>query len=366
MIAKRHQDTLYTPAIKIWEKYFLILPRVQGAPMGPLWIDLDSYTLSAEEKELLEHPTVGGVILFSRNYHDSDQLLALNKSIRKAAKRPLLIGVDQEGGRVQRFKDSFSPIPPAKAYAHFNEGETLAKQAGWLMAIELIAHDIDLSFAPVLDRGFMCSAITSRAFGEDNDTVIRFSSAFMAGMKQAGMATTGKHFPGHGAVTADSHHESPKDERQDLFEQDMAIFTAHIKHGLLDAMMPAHVIYPHYDQAPASGSHYWLQTVLRQQLGFKGIIFSDDLNMQGASVMGSAVERAEQSLDAGCDMLLFCNNRAASIEVIDQLKPSKMPNATPLLKRQEMTIKALKQNSDWKEVRQAVINCHHAWLDKEK
>ncbi len=333
--------------------------------MGPLWIDLDSYTLSAEEKELLEHPTVGGVIFFSRNYHDSEQLLALSKSIRKAAKRPIIIGVDQEGGRVQRFKDTFSVIPPAKAYAHFDQGEILAKQAGWLMASELIAHDIDLSFAPVLDRGFVCSAITSRAFGQDTSTVLRFSSAFMAGMKQAGMATTGKHFPGHGAVTADSHYESPKDERDDLFEQDMAIFTAHIKQGLLDAMMPAHVIYPHYDKAPASGSHYWLQTVLRQQLGFKGIVFSDDLNMQGASVMGSAVERAEQSLSAGCDMLLLCNNRTATIEVIDRLQPSKMPDGIPLLKRQEIDMKALKQSSYWKEASQAVIKCHHDWLEKQ-
>lgn len=241
--------------------------------MGPLWLDVESFEIDAEEKEILQHPSVGGVILFTRNFHDNQQLLALTKSIRKAAKRPILIGVDQEGGRVQRFRDGFTRIPPAQEFAKHKNGLQLAQQAGWLMAAEIIAHDIDLSFAPVLDAGHDCLAIGSRAFGEDQDTVIRYSSAYMKGMKEAGMATTGKHFPGHGGVLADSHKETPIDERTSIFEQDMAIFKSQIDSGLLDAMMPAHVIYPHYDSQPASGSEYWLKQVLRQQLNFQGLVF---------------------------------------------------------------------------------------------
>lgn len=241
--------------------------------MGPLWVDVAGYELTAEDKEILEHPTVGGLILFARNYHDSEQLQALTQSIRKAAKRPFLIGVDQEGGRVQRFREGFSLIPAADEYAKHQNGEELARMGGWLMAAELIAHDIDLSFAPVLDQGHQCKAIGNRAFGEDADTILRYSTAYMQGMKSVGMATTGKHFPGHGGVIADSHLETPYDERSDIFEQDMAIFKAQIDAGILDAMMPAHVIFPHYDAQPASGSEYWLKQVLRQQLGFKGLVF---------------------------------------------------------------------------------------------
>ncbi|EVT90496.1 beta-N-acetylhexosaminidase, partial [Vibrio parahaemolyticus] len=283
--------------------------------MGPLWVDVAGYELTAEDKEILEHPTVGGLILFTRNYHDSEQLQALTQSIRKAVKRPFLIGVDQEGGRVQRFREGFSLIPAADEYAKHHNGEELARMGGWLMAAELIAHDIDLSFAPVLDKGHQCKAIGNRAFGEDADTILRYSTAYMQGMKSVGMATTGKHFPGHGGVIADSHLETPYDERSDIFEQDMAIFKAQIDAGILDAMMPAHVIFPNYDSQPASGSEYWLKHVLRQQLGFKGLIFSDDLTMEGAAIMGSPAERGAQAMKAGCDMLLMCNKREAQVEV---------------------------------------------------
>ncbi|MEK6214460.1 MAG: beta-N-acetylhexosaminidase, partial [Vibrio fluvialis] len=166
--------------------------------MGPLWLDVEGCELTAEDREILAHPTVGGVILFARNYHDNQQLLALNKAIRQAAKRPILIGVDQEGGRVQRFLDGFSKIPAAQLYARSDNGEQLAEDGGWLMAAELIAHDINLSFAPVLDKGFDCRAIGNRAFGDDVQSVLTYSSAYMRGMKSVGMATTGKHFPGHG------------------------------------------------------------------------------------------------------------------------------------------------------------------------
>lgn len=329
--------------------------------MGPLWLDVEGGELSAEERELLQHPTVGGVILFARNYHDSQQLAALTTAIRKAAKRPILIGVDQEGGRVQRFREQFTLIPPAQSYAQMRDGLAIAQESGWLMAAELMAHDIDISFAPVLDRGFDCKAIGSRAFGEDNDTVIRYSTAFMKGMKDAGMATTGKHFPGHGAVIADSHVESPKDERDNLFEQDMAIFTAQIEAGVLDAMMPAHVIYPHYDDLPASGSPYWLKRVLREQLGFKGIVFSDDLSMEGATVMGGPAERCKQSLAAGCDMLLLCNNRQSSIEALDNLPIIEVPQAVNLAKKKHFSVKELQGTERWREAQKRIEAFHVEW-----
>ncbi|MCZ0923761.1 beta-N-acetylhexosaminidase [Vibrio diabolicus] len=322
--------------------------------MGPLWVDVAGYELTAEDKEILEHPTVGGLILFARNYHDSEQLQALTQSIRKAAKRPILIGVDQEGGRVQRFREGFSLIPAAEEYAKHQNGEELARMSGWLMAAELIAHDIDLSFAPVLDKGHQCKAIGNRAFGEDADTILRFSTAYMQGMKSVGMATTGKHFPGHGGVIADSHLETPYDERSDIFEQDMAIFKAQIDAGILDAMMPAHVIFPHYDAQPASGSEYWLKQVLRQQLGFKGLVFSDDLTMEGAAIMGSPAERGAQALKAGCDMLLMCNKREAHIEVLDNLPVSTVPLADALLRKQSFSLSDLKLSQEWKAASEAM------------
>ncbi|KOO06475.1 beta-N-acetylhexosaminidase [Vibrio hepatarius] len=322
--------------------------------MGPLWLDVEGCELTAEDKEILEHPTVGGVILFARNYHDNKQLIALNKAIRQAAKRPILIGVDQEGGRVQRFREGFSLIPAAQEYAKHNNGEQLAELGGWLMAAELIAHDIDLSFAPVLDKGHECKAIGNRAFGEDVDSIIRHSTAYMNGMKAVGMATTGKHFPGHGGVIADSHLETPFDQRDDIFELDMQVFKAQIDSGILDAMMPAHVVYPHYDEQPASGSEYWLKQVLRQQLGFKGIIFSDDLTMEGAAIMGGPAERAHQSLVAGCDMLLVCNQRDAQIEVLDNLPILEMPAAQGLLKKQSFSLSELQSSEKWKQASEAM------------
>ncbi|WGW00947.1 beta-N-acetylhexosaminidase [Vibrio sp. YMD68] len=322
--------------------------------MGPLWVDVEGYELTAEDKEILEHPTVGGLILFARNYHDSEQLLALNKAIRKTVKRPFLIGVDQEGGRVQRFREGFSIIPAAQEYARSKEGAPLAQQGGWLMAAELIAHDIDLSFAPVLDKGHECKAIGSRAFGDSVDDIICYSTAFMQGMKSVGMATTGKHFPGHGGVLADSHLETPYDHRDDIFESDMAIFRAQIEAGVLDAMMPAHVIYPHYDDQPASGSEYWLQQILRQKLGFNGLVFSDDLTMEGASIMGSPAERAHQSLVAGCDMLLVCNKRDAQVEVLDNLPIMDVPIAETLLKKQSFSLSQLRGSNQWKQASEAM------------
>ncbi|WP_367988265.1 beta-N-acetylhexosaminidase [Vibrio sp. NTOU-M3] len=322
--------------------------------MGPLWVDVEGYELNAEDREILQHPTVGGLILFTRNYHDSEQLQALVKSIRNTVKRPFLIGVDQEGGRVQRFREGFSRIPAAQQYAEQANGEQLAELGGWLMAAELIAHDIDLSFAPVLDKGHKSKAIGNRAFGEDIETILTHSMAYMRGMKAAGMATTGKHFPGHGGVLADSHLETPIDNRSDIIETDMAIFKAQIDASILDAMMPAHVVYPHYDPEPASGSEYWLKRVLREQLGFNGLIFSDDLTMEGASIMGGPAERAHQALVAGCDMLLVCNQRDAQVEVLDNLPILETPIAQTMLKKQSYTLSELRLSPQWKQASEAM------------
>ncbi|CAH0541115.1 beta-N-acetylhexosaminidase [Vibrio marisflavi] len=322
--------------------------------MGPLWLDVAGYELTAEDKEILQHPTVGGVILFSRNYFDSQQLIALNKAIRQAAKRPILIGTDQEGGRVQRFREGFSSIPAAQEYGRHKDSEELAYLGGWLMAAEVIAHDIDISFAPVLDKGHQSKAIGSRAFSENVQDVIALSQAYMRGMKELGMITTGKHFPGHGGVEVDSHAETPYDHRTDIFAQDMAIFRSHIEQGLLDAMMPAHVVYPHFDDRPASGSSYWLKDVLRDQLGFKGIVFSDDLNMEGASIMGGPAERAQQSLDAGCDMVLMCNNRDAQVKVLDGLPISEFEHGKSMLKKQNISLSDLRLSKQWKHASEAM------------
>ena len=322
--------------------------------MGPLWLDVAGYELDAEDKELLEHPSVGGVILFARNFHDSKQLIHLNQSIREAARQPILIGVDQEGGRVQRFKGEFTRLPAAANYARAENPQLAAQQGGWVMATELIAHGIDLSFAPVLDTGFDCRAIGNRAFADNVESIIALSGSFLDGMKSAGMATTGKHFPGHGGVLEDSHLETPFDRRDDILENDMQVFRAHIQAQRLDAVMPAHVVYPHYDNQPASGSTFWLKECLRQTLSFSGIIFSDDLSMKGADVMGSAVERGRQSLDAGCDMILFCNDRKSVIDVVDGLPMSAVEKAHALQAKQSIDWDALKTDQRWKAAQETL------------
>ncbi|QSV15736.1 beta-N-acetylhexosaminidase [Photobacterium ganghwense] len=332
--------------------------------MGPLMLDVSGYELDAEDREIIQHPTVGGIIFFARNYHDRQQLRALTKEIRKTANRPFLIAVDQEGGRVQRFRDEFTLLPPAKAFASHAQGLELAQDGGWLMAAELLAMDIDLSLAPVLDLGFDCKAIGDRAFSDQPQQVIRYASQFIKGMKQAGMAATGKHFPGHGGVIADSHLETPVDSRDSIKSHDMTVFKALIEQNLLDAMMPAHVVFDHFDSAPASGSEYWLKQVLRHDLKFNGVIFSDDLNMKGADVLGSYGDRAIAAQQAGCDMVMLCNNREGAIQALDGLPQTQVPSLETLCKKSTGEYSELTASRMWQETQQRISRLTEEWREK--
>ncbi len=295
---------------------------------GVLMLDLEGLALTPEETTILQSPEVGGLILFSRNYENPEQLHALMQSIRQL--RPdLLVAVDQEGGRVQRFRTGFTRLPPMSALGKRwleNPQSAIAQahEIGWLMATELRAYDIDISFAPVLDLDWeRSSVIGDRAFGQAPEAVTELAGGLMAGMHEAGMAATGKHFPGHGWVEADSHLELPVDERSfdDIEQQDLRPFDALIRRGL-DGLMPAHVVYRQVCSAPAGFSNFWLQQILRQRLHFDGVIFSDDLSMEGASLAGSYAERCDRALAAGCDMVLVCNHPAGANEVLTHLQQS--------------------------------------------
>ncbi|MDH1279275.1 beta-N-acetylhexosaminidase [Pseudomonas chengduensis] len=279
---------------------------------GSLMMDIAGTWLTAEDRQMLRQPEVGGLIIFARNIESPRQVRELCQSIR-ALRPDLLLAVDQEGGRVQRLRQGFLRLPAMRAIADNDNAEVLAEHCGWLMATEVLAVGLDLSFAPVLDLDHQRSAVVgSRAFEGDPQRAATLAAAFIRGMHQAGMAATGKHFPGHGWAEADSHVAIPLDERSldDIRACDMQPFKRLVHE--LDAVMPAHVIYSQVDQHPAGFSRRWLQDILRGELGFEGVIFSDDLSMAGAHVVGDAGKRIEAALAAGCDMGLVCNDRASA------------------------------------------------------
>ncbi|WP_193164072.1 beta-N-acetylhexosaminidase [Microbulbifer hainanensis] len=291
-----------------------------SAILGPVMIDIEGHSLTAEDRVLLGHPLVGGLIFFARNFRDRQQLQDLVAAIR--AERPdILLAVDQEGGRVQRFRDEFTRLPSMQQLAaHADSGRL--KDVGWLLAAELLAVGVDFSFAPVLDADDQhCRIVGDRSFAADPAQVAARVRPFMEGMHEAGMATTGKHFPGHGHVLEDSHEELPEDERSlaDVMASDALPFIECIREGELDAVMPAHIRFVQMDQQPVGFSRYWLQEILRGELAFDGIIFSDDLSMEGAGVAGGYGARIQAALDAGCDMGVVCNNRAGALEVLETL-----------------------------------------------
>ncbi|MDI1302113.1 MAG: beta-N-acetylhexosaminidase [bacterium] len=294
-------------------------------PLGALMLDLEGTTLTGAEKELVAHPHVGGVILFARNYQSVEQVSALVQAMR-AIRPELIIAVDQEGGRVQRFREGFVKLPPMKVFGDLyetapDEARQRSYQCGWLMASEVLATGVDISFAPILDVDCGISeVIGNRAFHADPQIAVKLLREFIRGMHDAGMAATGKHFPGHGSVAADSHLALPVDDRSwaEIEAHDLLPFVALARE--LQGIMPAHVIYSKVDPNPAGFSSFWLQDVLRERLRFDGVIFSDDLSMEGAVATGSFSERAYAALDAGCDMVLVCNHRVGALEVLSALE----------------------------------------------
>ena len=327
--------------------------------LGPVMLDLEGTALTREETRLLQHPAVGGVILFSRNFVSHRQIDELCRAIHALRNPHLLIAVDHEGGRVQRFREGFTHLPPAAWYGeHYerqpSQGLRLAELGGWLMAAELRSCGVDFSFAPVLDLGRGISrVIGDRAFSGEPETVARLAHAWMKGCHSAGMAVVGKHFPGHGGVEADSHTALPVDMRrfEELEFEDLRPFDSMIQAGM-EAVMPAHVIYQQIDAQLAGFSRFWLQKVLRGQLDFQGVIFSDDLNMAAADAAGSYAARAKAALAAGCDMVLVCNNRAAALEVLDHLKGYDDPAAHVRLVRMHgrkpLSLQALHMDPQWR------------------
>ena len=302
--------------------------------LGPVMLDIKGCVLDDDDRRRLMHPAVGGVILFSRNYQDREQLASLCSEIHALRDPRLVVTVDQEGGRVQRFREGFQALPamghlgdlydqdPTQA---LRDAETFA----WVMAAELLHYGVDLSFAPVLDLGNpVSSVIGDRAFHRDPETVVHMANAWIRGMRSAGMEAVGKHFPGHGSVEGDSHHVMPFDRRSfaEIEALDLVPFRRVIATHLTGIMM-AHVIYDHVDENAAGYSSYWIETVLRKQMEFDGVVFSDDLSMSGAESVGGYPERARHALAAGCDILLVCNNPEGADEVLESLQGYSNPTS---------------------------------------
>lgn len=332
--------------------------------LGPVVLDVSGVELRAEEREILAHPQVGGLILFTRNFESSTQLRDLVRTVREA--RPnILVCVDHEGGRVQRFKRDFTLLPPMqKLGLEYQrspaEAQSDAENLGWLMAAELIAHDIDLSFAPVLDvDDCLSDIIGDRAFSSVPAEVSVLAGSFIKGMRQAGMKATGKHFPGHGSVKADSHLELPVNllTMSEMEARDLIPFRALISE--LDALMSAHIVFPNIEQALVSYSPFWLKVLLREQMNFNGIVFSDDLSMAGAAAGGSYSDRAALALEAGCDALIVCNHSAGAIEILQHLEHNphrRVANKLEDLRHTGKFNAALSSHPRWQKTQEIIHN----------
>lgn len=307
-------------------------------PLGPVVLDPAGTVLNDDDRRRMLHPATGGVILFARNFENAAQLQALTEEIHALREPQLLIGVDHEGGRVQRFRESFTALPPMRALGGLwdrdrEAGRAAARAAGYVIAAELAAHGLDFSFTPVLDLDYGTSTVIGdRALHFDPIAVGALGAALISGLADGGMAAVGKHFPGHGFVAADSHVAIPIDERTlaEIQRKDLAPYRSAIAAGL-GGIMPAHVVYPRVDREPAGYSRVWLKDILRDQLGFEGVVYSDDLSMAGAGGAGDHAARARAALEAGCDLVLLCNDP----ESADRLLPALEDRPPPSPKRLE-------------------------------
>lgn len=337
----------------------------KSSPLGALMIDIEGLMLTDEDKVRLRNPLVAGVILFSRNFQSSEQLLKLTQQIHDVRHPKLLIAVDHEGGRVQRFREGFTRLPAmrllGKIYAQApDEACELARKVGWVMATELLVHGVDFSFAPVLDLDYGGSkVIGDRAFDSDFGVVGTLGFHLMHGMREAGMASVAKHFPGHGFIEADTHLEIATDERplQQILTNDVQPFLKLIENDVV-AVMPAHVIYPKVDDLPAGFSQKWIQTILRAHCHFDGVVISDDLSMEAAKAYGNITQRVTSALTAGCDLVLVCNDPQSANEVLSELEWKSSPLSHSRLIRLhgkgKLTFNSLIQNPLWQAYSQSI------------
>ncbi|MBT8080806.1 MAG: beta-N-acetylhexosaminidase [Gammaproteobacteria bacterium] len=319
--------------------------------LGPVMLDIEGLTLSPADRDLLREPAVGGLILFSRNYESVEQLADLVTEVRALRSPPLLVAVDHEGGRVQRFREGFTEVPPMQRVGRefdrdAGAGQQAARDAGWLIGSELRAVGIDLGFAPCVDLDWGVSeVIGARAFHRDPSVVADLADEFARGMRSAGMAAVAKHFPGHGAVIADSHLQLPVDRRDyGMILDDMRPYERLVSNGSIAAVMTAHIIYDQVDELPASFSAYWIQKELRSRLGFGGAVFCDDLSMKATAGYGTIGERARLALEAGCDMVPICNDRDAAQEAVDKLADYSNPLSLVRLARLHGTGHTLRES----------------------
>lgn len=341
--------------------------------LGPVMLDIEGVALTPADRDLLREPAVGGVILFTRNYESWEQIADLVSEIRALRTPPLLVAVDHEGGRVQRFRDGFSPIPAMRhlgiEYEQDPESATmLARQVGWLIASELRAAGIDLSFAPCVDLDWGVSeVIGDRAFHRNPRVVGELASAFARGLRSAGMAAVAKHFPGHGAVVADSHLELPVDRREyGALLDDMQPYDSLIDRGHAAGVMMAHVVYRELDEMPAGFSRFWIERELRGRLGFGGAVFCDDLSMKAAAAYGSMRKRARLALDAGCDMVLVCNDRRGAEQVVQALADYSQPLSLVRLARLHGTGHVLRESLRASELWQQANDSLLRWTERPK